>query len=289
MNEVNNNESYRIASFIVYQIDNNSWVVQTRNKINIVTDKDLVCVLEKIMHKSIITNEALTAILADSKNKSQAIFEYLKNNELIITMPKFNLKLSSSIFATNDKKIFNFFNKNYFDKFKYFNNIDNLDLEENQLIVIILNPYNPNMVRRIYKKLKRQKLETSYLLLGYFYNFHFYLDNIYNINLKLPDHFDHIGYTQASLYSNETNYTYQDMVNIIFEKDPNFNLIFPTKWTDLIAISDILMNIVLSIFDMDDSTNLYLNDILLQTNDIDLNTRKNSVDSANYWEMKSDD
>lgn len=289
MNKIDSSENYRVASYIIYKVDSGSWVVQTRNKINIITDEDLAYVLEKIMHKTIITSENLASILDINKSKATAIYEYLEANELITSMPKLNFKLTKSLFATNDKKIYEFFKNNYFDEFKFFKNVNEINIKPNQLAVVILNPYNPDMVRSIYKNIKKQELDTSYLILGYFYNFHFYLDNLYNINLMLPNHFDHISYTQASLYSNETNYTYQDLVDIIFERDPKFNLTFPIQWTDLIAISDILMNVVLSIFDMDDSTNLYFNDIVLQTNDFDMQTRTNRVDTANYWEMKSDE
>ncbi|MEX1371442.1 McbB family protein, partial [Lactobacillus helveticus] len=191
-----------------------------------------------------------------------------------------NFNLQSTLLVTNSKKIYNFFNNHYFDQTILLRNLKNIDLK-NTLVVVILNPYNPEIVRKIYKKISN----NNFLILGYFYNFNFYLDNIYHPELELPDHFDHIKYIQTKIYSDQTSYTYQDLVDIIFEKDPNFGLIYPISWVDLIMISNLVLERVLTIFDLDEDTNLYITKEILKMEELNMKTHKKMEDFAEFWEM----
>ncbi|WEV43864.1 McbB family protein [Lactobacillus sp. ESL0684] len=281
-------DNYRVSSFIIYSLDDESWVLQTRDKVNIITDKDLIVLLKKLTTKKEVELKELKEFL-NCKTKEEAVINYLERNGILLPVEKLNFNLTSSLFATNDEQIFHFIKNNYFDKSVFFNKVEEVPINPDQLTVVILNPYNPSMVKEIYNKFGKGKNSNGYLLVGFFYNFHFYLDNIYNPQLCLPTHFDHLGYIQSGIYSDKTNYTYQDLVNVIFRKDSNFNLKFPLEWKDLILISNVLVDIIIKIFDLNDSTNLYVNDIILQITDIDMDTRKVSNDSANFWEMEIDE
>lgn len=111
------------------------------------------------------------------------------------------------------------------------------------------------------------------------------MDNIYHPELELPDHFDHIKYIQTKIYSDQTSYTYQDLVDIIFEKDPNFGFIYPISWVDLIMISNLVLERVLTIFDLDEDTNLYMTKEILKMEELNMKTHKKMEDFAEFWEM----
>lgn len=277
---MNKNNTYRVAQFAVYKLDDQSWVLQTTERINIIKNIKLVRFLKEIMYRRYITNNILLQLKEKYEDIFDNIMKYLQDNEILLPLKKLNFNLQSVRLVTNDEKIYNFFNDHYFDQAILLRDLKNIDFK-NSLLVVILNPYNPEIVRKIYKELSN----NNFLILGYFYNFNFYLDNIYHPELELPDHFDHIKYIQTKIYSNKTSYTYQDLVDIIFEKDPNFGLIYPISWVDLIMISNLVLERVLTVFDLDKDINLYLTQEILKIEELNMKTYKKTEDFAEFWEM----
>lgn len=277
---MNKNITYRVAQFAIYELDNQSWVLQTTERINIIKNIKLVHFLKKIMYRRYITADILLQLKEKYEDIFDDIVKYLQENEILLPLKNLNFNLQSTLLVTNSKKIYNFFNNHYFDQTILLRNLKNIDLK-NTLVVVILNPYNPEIVRKIYKKISN----NNFLILGYFYNFNFYLDNIYHPELELPDHFDHIKYIQTKIYSDQKSYTYQDLVDIIFEKDPNFGLIYPISWVDLIMISNLVLERVLTIFDLDEDTNLYMTKEILKMEELNMKTHKKMEDFAEFWEM----
>lgn len=277
---MNKNITYRVAQFAIYELDNQSWVLQTTERINIIKNIKLVHFLKEIMYRRYITADVLLQLKEKYEDIFDDIVKYLQENEILLLLKNLNFNLQSTLLVTNSKKIYNFFNNHYFDQTILLRNLKNIDLK-NTLVVVILNPYNPEIVRKIYKKISN----NNFLILGYFYNFNFYLDNIYHPELELPDHFDHIKYIHTKIYSDQTSYTYQDLVDIIFEKDPNFGLIYPISWVDLIMISNLVLERVLTIFDLDEDTNLYITKEILKMEELNMKTHKKMEDFAEFWEM----
>ena len=52
---MNKNTTYRIAQFAIYKLDRQSWVLQTTERINIITNSALVHFLKEIMYQRYIT------------------------------------------------------------------------------------------------------------------------------------------------------------------------------------------------------------------------------------------
>lgn len=52
---MNKNITYRVAQFAIYELDNQSWVLQTTERINIIKNIKLVHFLKKIMYRRYIT------------------------------------------------------------------------------------------------------------------------------------------------------------------------------------------------------------------------------------------
>lgn len=281
MNIIHDDLTYNVTSFTVYSLDKKTWVLQTTKSISIIDNIILINVLNKIKDHKHITLSRLIHII-NNDILSSKIISYLKDNGIIRPLKNLNFNLKSSILITNNNNILDFFRSHFFKQTVLLDQVDEQEFKSNQLIVAVLNPYNPKMVRKLYKKFENTH---SYLLVGFIYNFKFYLDNIYNSELEFPDHFDHLKYIQSGIYSDQTNYTYQDLVNIIFEKDPNFNLEFFLSWIDVVMISKILLQRLIEIFDLDNNVNLYLNDIIVKIEELDLKTYKVIADSANYWEV----
>lgn len=48
---MNKNTTYRIAQFAIYKLDRQSWVLQTTERINIITNSALVHFLKEIMYQ----------------------------------------------------------------------------------------------------------------------------------------------------------------------------------------------------------------------------------------------
>lgn len=278
---MNKKITYRVAQFAVYELDSQSWVLQTTECINIITNIKLVHFLKEIMYRRYIGNNELIQLKKKYGEISDDIIKYLQENEILLPLKELNFNLQHTMLVTNDKKIYDFWDRHYFEQTILLKNLKNINFEDT-LLVVILNPYNPEMVRNIYKKVSGN---NNFLLLGYFYNFNFYLDNIYHPNLKLPDHFDHIKYVQTKIYSDQTNYTYQDLVDIIFEKDPNFDLIYPISWVDLIMVSHLILERVLTIFDLDKDINLYMTKEILRIEELNMKTHRKMEDFAEFWEM----
>lgn len=272
--------TYRITPFTIYPLNKKAWVLQTTTRVNIINNNTLVLVLKHLYGHKYTTLNALKKMVNDDIIND--IIDYLKSNNIICPLKKINFNLKNTVFLTNNEKIFNFYKSHYFNKIKFFEDIKKVRFRDDQLVVVILNPYNPEIVRNLYKKINNINV---FLLLGFFYNFKFYLDNVYNSNLKLPNHFDHLKYIQSGIYSDQTNYTYQDLVNIIFEKDPKFGLDYPISWVDLVMLSKLVLQKTIKIFDLDDNTNLYMSDDISEIQEMDLQTYKTKKDSANYWEI----
>ncbi len=278
---MNKNTTYRIAQFAIYKLDRQSWVLQTTERINIITNSALVHFLKEIMYQRYITSDKLLHMKQKYEDIFDNIIKYIQDNEILIPLKELNFNLKSVTLVTNNKEIFNFLNNHYFDQTLLLKDFQNVKFK-NTLLVVILNPYNPEIVRKIYQKISN---DNNFLLLGYFYNFNFYLDNIYHPELKLPDHFDHIKYIQTKIYSDQTSYTYQDLIDIIFEKDPNFGLIYPISWEDLIMVSSLVMRRVLTVFDLDKDVNLYMTKEILKMEEMNMKTYKRMEDFAEFWEM----
>lgn len=276
-----NDITYQVTSFTVYPLDVEKWVLQTSKTINIIDNVLLVNVLKEVKNYKYITLKRLS-LLIDNEIIFSKIIRYLEDSGIIRPLKKLNFSLQKSLLVTNNSDIFNFFQSHYFDKVILFKDVDTLEFSDNELIVAILNPYNPKMVDKLYDKVCSI---SSYLLLGFFYNFKFYLGNIYNSDLELPNHFDHLKYIQSGIYSEQTNYTYQDLVNIIFEKDPTFNLEAPLNWSDIVMVSRLILQRVIKIFDLDNNVNLYMNDVVIRVQEMNMKTYEIIDDFANYWEM----
>lgn len=172
---MNKNITYRVAQFAIYELDNQSWVLQTTERINIIKNIKLVHFLKEIMYRRYITADILLQLKEKYEDIFDNIVKYLQENEILLPLKNLNFNLQSTLLVTNSKKIYKFFNNHYFDQTILLRNLKNIDLK-NTLVVVILNPYNPEIVRKIYKKISN----NNFLILGYFYNFNFYLDNIYH-------------------------------------------------------------------------------------------------------------
>ena len=164
---MNKNITYRVAQFAIYELDNQSWVLQTTERINIIKNIKLVHFLKEIMYRRYITADILLQLKEKYEDIFDDIVKYLQENEILLPLKNLNFNLQSTLLVTNSKKIYKFF--------ELLQNLKNIDLK-NTLVVVILNPYNPEIVRKIYKKISN----NNFLILGYFYNFNFYLDNIYH-------------------------------------------------------------------------------------------------------------
>lgn len=144
--------TYRVMAFALYPLDDESWVLQTTERVNIVNNELLIQVLKEIKDCKYVTSTILEDIVKNNK-KLQQIIKYLQNNNILTSLHKLNFDLKRSIFITNDKDVYNFMDLHYFDNVIYFEDVMNLKLLNDRLIVAVLNPYNPELVKDIYNKI----------------------------------------------------------------------------------------------------------------------------------------
>lgn len=64
---MNKNITYRVAQFAIYELDNQSWVLQTTERINIIKNIKLVHFLKEIMYRRYIIADILLQLKENMK------------------------------------------------------------------------------------------------------------------------------------------------------------------------------------------------------------------------------
>ncbi len=89
---MNKNTTYRIAQFAIYKLDRQSWVLQTTERINIITNSALVHFLKEIMYQRYITSDKLLHMKQKYEDIFDNIIKYIQDNEILIPLKELNFR-----------------------------------------------------------------------------------------------------------------------------------------------------------------------------------------------------
>lgn len=275
---------YTVSQFITYKLNETQSVIQSDESIVILKNPEMCKFIKNIESRNIIDEEVVYSFF---KDKSQKAIEYLTRNKIIKELTPLDFNIQSVYFVANDKYILNSIpdslvidnilcNKIGFENFL---NSENL----NGLYVFVLNKYNKKLVKKIYKKINQDK--GSFALTSFFYGFNYYIDNLYNVEWKNPNHFDHLGYIQSQILNDPANATYQNIVDVIFDYDSNFYLETPLNDNTMLKVLYLLVTKVEKILSLEHIEQVLTTRDLLEVEMYDYKLNQLYKDTAMFWEL----
>lgn len=269
---------YEVSEFLVIQTEDAILKIFNENMKKFLKDYETKKIVSIIELKNYFSTEVLNNALL-----------YLQENGLLQTYQEMNFDIQRLVAISNDKNVLyeldKYLESDVFSKSKVetitFEQFINDDVQKNDFLLCILNPYSTELVKKVYKKMENKE---AYLLLGYPYNFEFFFDNIYNYYWSNPNHFDHIGFIDERSFSEDNNMTYKELLDLVFSSDSDkksINFSYKTM--------NIIMHEIILLLDK----YLYLNSVNLRADElmnvfkIDYTSGKVQKDSAIFWELRN--
>ncbi|KOR94821.1 McbB family protein [Geobacillus stearothermophilus] len=156
-------------------------------------------------------------------------------------------------------------------------------VENGDLVVVFLNPYNRKKAREIRDRVKG--FEQSFLLFTYVYNYTFYMDALYNGFLKSPCHICHISYIESQIrISNQGNITYQHMIDSLYAERPSFPITTPLTQNNIFNIVTQITNRISKLILLDETPVVHA-EAFLESSMFDLITKELHTDNPIHWEL----
>lgn len=290
---VSKDSTFTINKYLFYEVDQESAVIQTANGITKISDKRMI-ELTKNWEESFIESISYLDLEFYFKDDTQEAIEYL-NHYGIIELEKENITRINGIkIFSNSENIGKYLSDTLKKKYQNRMNVDQIGLNEfqeknleNNLFIIMLNPYDKKIVKQLLEIQK--KLHNTVSLMGYVYANNFYLDCLYSVDWKLPCHNCHIGHIHSSLYlSDDQEATYQQLIDSLFsETKDQFIVGMPLNSIQELNIACLISNKVYAyLYDLNT-----INSQLLHAEDfnkctlMDLTTFKKYEDTSLHWEM----
>ena len=270
---------YHVLPFII-TASSNDLVLQNAYSICVINNKSMKSFLEEIDSKciSIVDEEILNKYFQD--NQKEAL-EYLFNNKIIEEEKNIHLEFSKIHFLTNDSLFYESLTFNCKgNKFDYkIDKLDNdfeyLDFYNDNLYIVILNPFNLYYFKELVNFFKNKDLLCKF---AFSYNNCFYFSNYYKREWGNPCPLCFFSQIEAMLRSESKAYkimNFQTILDIIYRNDPKFevNIIF-TNYSALGIVNHLLNDL-----------NCFNNYDINKISYIDLNNRNMNYDCALHWEL----
>lgn len=271
--------SYEISNYLV---------VQTEETIAYVNNPKMIAFIKKIELKDKVSEREIEREFGDKLSNA---VNFLNNNRIITRFQSLNFNVNEVVLVSNNDDFLKLsrtaleITQSEVDISIF--NISNVDeVKDDSLILSFLNPYNPEMVRSIYKKIKTKN--NVFLINSFVYNFNFFMDNLYTTGWDNPDHFDHIGFIRSNIEGATTGegISYSRLVDIIYENDSSFNVEFPLMTDNLIIILALLLERTKKLFSMRNKMHLHSSEEFLKLVSYNFKNDKVGYDSATFWELK---
>ncbi|MEK4232530.1 McbB family protein [Anoxybacillus sp. FSL W8-0703] len=158
-----------------------------------------------------------------------------------------------------------------------------LEIQEGDLILVFLNPYNRRVAKGIRDKVK--SVEKAFLLFTYVYGNCFYMDSLYNGFLKPPCHLCHISYIESSIRTTDYNgITYQHIIDSLYSDRSFFSIEVPLTQSNIFNIVTQITNRISKLILLDEGSFIQSH-AFLESYMFDLATRKLYVDNPIHWEL----
>lgn len=288
--KLDNNTYYLINPFIEHELPNSNIVMQNRDGVIIIKDEKIkraLPMLEKEMGKRI----PLSNLKVFFQDNLIEYTDFMIQNNIIkkVTPPNFNIEKVH--FFSNLDTIHELMSRSfshYSDIWSECNDIEMycnlIKKNKNELFVVFLNPYD----KKIAHKLRDLFLlnENTLSIMSYIYNGNFYFESIYSAKWKTPCHicqFSHIEseYRRGVAYG----FTYQQLIDYLYELDNNFKVSTPIDFNDALNISTQLVNRLNLLLAL--RLNVYINSMEEFTKGLvmDMNKRSVQLDTTHHWEL----
>lgn len=286
-------ETFKVKNFVYHKLPSNDIVVQNQEGIIKVTNQNLNTLIEHIDNNRIskISYEEIEKYMG---NNAEASISFLKNYGVIEnSRTKVNFDVQRIQFITNNEKLETKFKEILNDLVNEVgiemisNNNLTEDFNDNDLIVVFLNPYDKNLAKKIFNRVKENN--ECLLLMTYMYNSNYYIDNFYSSKWKNPCHFCHMGFIESQLrIANNSDLSYQALIDILYHEDNKFAVESILTTVSLIDILSLLLRKLDKFIFRTKGNVLFHNESIEDMNSTTmLNTLNNSLsnDISIHWEM----
>ncbi|MFX3618329.1 MAG: McbB family protein [Sporolactobacillus sp.] len=281
---------FKVNNFITYELPTKELVVQNQDSITKVSQEKMKLFLINISdrYNKKLSEEELSDYFGDLKERA---ISFLLNFNLIEEQKVWNYDVNNICLVSNCQRvrecIQGYFNHDFpgadFSALDI-NEFNELSETHNTLFIVFLNPYSLSIAKKIKKKIDH--VDSTYLIMSYVYDFKMYMDCLYNAKWNNPSHFDHKGYIESSIRSNEEEHTmtYQDLIDMIYQNDQKFTIELPLTQRMVLKTTIILIDAFEKFFYLDRDKILHP-DELTENLCFDYKQNKLIKDTALFWEL----
>jgi McbB family protein len=285
-------EKYKVKNFVCHTMPSNELVIQNQKGIVKITNNSLISLIHYIEKHSFskISYNEIEGFLGDN---TDGAIEFLKSYGVIESLKKLNFNVDRVQFITNNMD---------FEEHLMFalgklqkeisinlllNNDLNLDFHNNDLILVLLNPYDKKLAQEITDKVKKNG--KCVLMMTYMYNSNFFMDNLYSPKWKNPCHHCHMGSIESQLRVTENgNLSYQGLIDILYHEDNKFVVESPLSTIDLYSIGSLIFKRLDNLVFRTKGSTLFYGESLEDINNtimFSLENKDVSNDTSIHWEM----
>lgn len=271
--------NYLIETFLLHEAEE-YYVVQTKTTTILVTNYNLVRMLEYIEKENIcIINDKLALRFFNNDELSE-LYEFLLREHLIRKVEEKVLKFNHVILITNNIKFKNAFFNNLGNKFEDMTHYGPEEIKQNinliesaDCVFVFLNPFNQQEYEKINTLIYNKDLLVKNM---FFYNNSIYISNYAKKSWLNPCPLCFFSILESRLRGviNQNNYNFQTIIDIIYTKNPKFRIEAELENYDYIPI---LYTLIMQFNNLESN----IDEIF----EIDLDTYRINCDYAYHWEV----
>lgn len=282
-----NGMKYSVNQYLIYQLKDSEYVIQTDESIMVINNERMITFLKKLERLNSISSEKI----ADFFDNGEVAINYLEKNHILKRQETLNFDIKNAVFVTNNQRYYNFISSHIeldsvtLHKITWDSFLETNSFPRHTLFVFIINKYNPKTIKKLYEKVKTET--TNYALVSFFYGYKYYLDNLYNAAFGNPNHFDHLGYIQSKVLNDDKTKTYQNIIDVVFDRDDNFNLEIPISYSTFIKSFNLLIMEVEKLFSLTHFKRALTTGDLLTVTCLDYKSNDIYKDTAMFWELNA--
>lgn len=271
--------NYRIETFLLHSTED-FYVVQSKSATIIVTNNNLIKMLEFIEKESISILNDKIALKFFSIDDIHELYTFLLNEHLIQEEQKQELKFENVTLITNNSTFKNTFINNIGNRFKNIicysqeKVLEDINLADNSdCIFIFWNPFDLKIYENLNSSLYAKNLPIKNI---FFYNNSLYVSNFSKKSWCNPCPICYFSILESRLRGiiNQNNYNFQTLIDLIYLKKPKFSIGAKLDTIDYIPI---FYTLLLQFNNLENS----IDEIF----EIALDTHKINSDYAYHWEV----
>ncbi|MBS6987641.1 MAG: McbB family protein [Streptococcus parasanguinis] len=225
---------YKIRQFIINTI-NGKGIIQNSKGITIVDNKELLEFFTKIDQEGIlyVTDEIFEK---EFSGEHVEVIDFLLQSDLIYRLPDPNFSIKQINVYTNNndfKELISFINS---DEVVLIEEEEYENLKQDSCLFIFLNRFIPSDLYKICDTIRNRKVKFC---ISFVYNSKIYISNLYQKDWYNPCPKCFFANIESSLraYSQyEEGYSFQTIVDIIYSKEPRFELNAPISKVLLVTL-----------------------------------------------------